>query len=191
MSDRICSFGGCGRPHKGHGLCDSHLRQAKRGSTLSPIRGKLPNGQRESDLRRIATAPPTDECVFVEWGATAERPTLAINGETVVGAVYVLTLASGEQPAGRYCLHDPSTCSAGRCLNPRHLYWGTQAENMADKYIAGTEQTGERHNLAKLTEADVLYIRRSSETGVALAARFGITKSNVSCIRTRKTWKHI
>ncbi len=35
MTERVCSVDGCGRPHKGHGLCGSHLRQAKERNSLA------------------------------------------------------------------------------------------------------------------------------------------------------------
>lgn len=37
-TSRICSFEPCGRPHKGHGLCNGHLIMTKRGEELRPLR---------------------------------------------------------------------------------------------------------------------------------------------------------
>lgn len=55
-------------------------------------------------------------------------------------------------------------------------------------------QTGSKNPLAKLTEPDVLDIRRramSGEMGYRIAAVFGVSKQTVSLILHRKTWGHI
>jgi len=58
--------------------------------------------------------------------------------------------------------------------------------------ILGHGQRGERHHEAKLTEADVLEIRslRPAVTLVELAARFGVSTTNISDAANGKTWKH-
>lgn len=74
------------------------------------------------------------------------------------------------------------------CLHPRHLAWGTPADNTADKMRHGTCARGTRHGSAKLTEADVVAIRQSTEPNKALAARYGLSHSTVSNIISRKIW---
>lgn len=43
----------------------------------------------------------------------------------------------------------------------------------------------------KLTEADVIDILSSSDTQKELAARYGVTQTNVSYIKRRKSWRHL
>ena len=53
---------------------------------------------------------------------------------------------------------------------------------------------GGRSNLAKLTDADVLEIRRRYAEGALqreLAAAYGIRQTNVSQIVRRQTWTHL
>lgn len=38
LISRVCSFSDCGKPKKGHGLCQGHLRQKTRGKELAPLR---------------------------------------------------------------------------------------------------------------------------------------------------------
>lgn len=53
-------------------------------------------------------------------------------------------------------------------------------------------QAGERHPLARLTADDVRAIRaREGASVAALAAEFGVTKSNVYRIRAGKSWRHL
>jgi hypothetical protein len=52
---------------------------------------------------------------------------------------------------------------------------------------------GERNN-AKLTEEEILEIRRLAGDGVkhvALAARFGVCRQNVGAIVHRRSWRHL
>jgi hypothetical protein len=46
-------------------------------------------------------------------------------------------------------------------------------------------------HLSKLTTEQVSAIKASSETGVALAGRYGVTPAQISSIRTGKTWRHV
>jgi hypothetical protein len=62
-----------------------------------------------------------------------------------------------------------------------NLRWATKKENIADKQRHGT-------NGNKLTEADVRAIRHSCETGVALAAKYGVHYNSISAIRTGASW---
>lgn len=96
----------------------------------------------------------------------------------------------GEVPADRRVLH---RCDNPPCCNPKHLFLGTQAENMADMVRKGRSASGERHSQAKLTAADVEEIRRLLAAGELsqdeIGARFGIAGTTVSQINTGKRWR--
>jgi hypothetical protein len=58
----------------------------------------------------------------------------------------------------------------------------------------GNQPKGERHNRAKLTEADVWEIRRrlaAGEVQRVIAAEFGVDPVSVSAIKTGKTWSYL
>jgi hypothetical protein len=50
---------------------------------------------------------------------------------------------------------------------------------------------GERHPKSKLTADDVRAIRASTERGARLAERYGVTRTLISNILSRKVWTHI
>ena len=100
-------------------------------------------------------------------------------------------------------------CDNPPCCNPTHLFTGTAADNMADKMKKGRHVAaaganhymrrrpevivrGERHWLSKLTDEQVLEIRRALDAGVrgaALAARFGVSQALVSDIKVGRRGK--
>jgi len=96
----------------------------------------------------------------------------------------------GPIPDGLNVLHN---CDNPACINPGHLFLGTQAQNMADKVAKDRQQKGERVPTAKLTEGDVREIRalKGSLTQRAIAVRFAVDQSTVSDIVRRKNWRHI
>lgn len=79
-----------------------------------------------------------------------------------------------------------------RCVNPDYLFLGTNAENSADmvKKNARGEQNGRR----KLTEVDVLRIRRGYYADMApkeIAKKLGVSCMTIYLVLRGVTWKHL
>ncbi|SRR6266436_5199298 len=94
----------------------------------------------------------------------------------------------GPIPDGLLVLH---TCDNTSCIKPTHLFLGTHKDNMADCVSKGRKPEGNRHGMCKLSDEEVREIRRSSENGVVLGARYGVCRSTISYIRLRKTHKKL
>ncbi len=98
----------------------------------------------------------------------------------------------GPIPDGMNVCHD---CDTPACVNPDHLFLGTQADNLADMTRKGRRRggggAGIKNGRAKLTERDVLDIRLSEETCVALGRRYGVNHVAISRVRRRESWTHI
>jgi len=114
----------------------------------------------------------------------------------------------GDVPAGMAVCHK---CDNKQCVNPNHLFLGTQNDNMQDMKMKGRSakgnkssthlhpeivKRGEAHSEAKTNNAQVLEIRRLFDAGIIrnyceLARKFNMSETNARSIVKRHTWKHI
>lgn len=109
---------------------------------------------------------------------------------------FTYELVNGPIPDGLFVCH---SCNNTACLNPKHLWLGTATDCARDKVIKGRHPRkgpqGERHASAKVTEDDVINMRRLYSTGEAgtwkLGKRFGITQQSVQAIVSGRHWKHV
>lgn len=101
------------------------------------------------------------------------------------------------------------TCDNPPCCNPDHLFNGTQTDNIADavakrRMASGSSHglhkhpekiaKGERHGGARLTEADVIFIREAAVRGDRyddLAERFHVSRPTISEIALGRKWTHV
>jgi predicted XRE-type DNA-binding protein len=79
-------------------------------------------------------------------------------------------------------------CDVPACVNPAHLWLGSQTDNMRDAKRKGRTARGEAHGRHKLTNAEVAVIRASHLYQRELAAAFGVTQSHISEIRSGNRW---
>lgn len=103
---------------------------------------------------------------------------------------YSWALANGPIPDGLQINHH---CDNRICVNPAHLYAGTKKENSGDMVARGRVSRGSRRPLAKITEAEVPFIRHWAVLGYKqddIADAFGLSQSAVSLITLGRTWRH-
>ena len=119
---------------------------------------------------------------------------IQVNGKLIGAHRAAYELYRKPVPAGMSVLH---ACDNRACANPSHLFLGTHADNMADKLNKGRHVApkGEAHGCAKLTEADVIAIKKrlagGRESQEAIAVDYGVSRAAVSKIRTGRKWRHI
>lgn len=118
---------------------------------------------------------------------------LSIDGEFEQAHRASYRLFVGAIPSGMCVLH---ACDNPKCVNPRHLFLGTNQDNVNDKIAKGRLRValGERQWKAKLTEENVLEIRERTKIGEKasyLAKVFGVHHSTINAIVAGVTWKHV
>jgi transposase len=100
-------------------------------------------------------------------------------------------IKNGEIPKGLQILHE---CDNPSCVNPKHLFIGTNLDNIADRVSKGRSVMGENHPRAKLKVDEVVEIRKAWDSGISqreLAARFDVPASDISSIIRNKSWKQV
>ena len=101
-------------------------------------------------------------------------------------------LIHGPPPPGFCVCHH---CDNPKCVNPRHLYLGTQGDNMRDRDIRGRTQRGANHSKSKLSAENVLWMRTAVATGThsipAFAHMFKVSDSCARMAVSGKNWKHL
>jgi hypothetical protein len=98
---------------------------------------------------------------------------------------------NGPIPDGLCVCH---ACDNPPCINPEHLFLGTNASNTQDRQDKERQARGERAARSKLTEDEVREIRQlaaAGETQRSIGAHFGVTDKNVGFIVRRQTWAHV
>ncbi|RLC72469.1 MAG: hypothetical protein DRI81_16345 [Chloroflexi bacterium] len=117
---------------------------------------------------------------------------LYIEGEQNTLLVHRLVLEAfvGACPLGCETRHLNGNPADDRLCN---LAWGTPKENVADKVRHGTMLWGERQSGAKLTDADVLEIRRIYQAGMgpALAKRYNVSVNTIIRVVTGHRFGHL
>jgi hypothetical protein len=96
----------------------------------------------------------------------------------------------GPIPEGLVICHK---CDNPKCINPEHLFTGTFKDNYDDMVAKGrvNKARGSRIGISKLTESQVIQIRKSRKSLAQLATVYGVTENTIRRILNRELWKHV
>jgi len=99
----------------------------------------------------------------------------------------------GKIPEGMYVCH---ACDNVACVNPNHLFLGTQKQNLQDMAAKGRSTRGSKNPQSKLTEMDVYLIKRffftkEDVTDLDIAKTYNVSRSLIQLIRKGKRWNHV
>lgn len=198
MEDSTCSVAECERPAKTRKLCRAHYqRLIKHGSPEGGARNRAP--RRSSNDARLR---------FTGWTEVVRRPELGpcwewlgpvnpdgygklanSDGQIVGAHRLAYTEWVGPLDADTYACHK---CDNPPCINPAHLFPGSNAENLRDMKAKRRIANGTRNGSAILTDAQVQEIRALAGLKLhsEIAAQFGCSKSHVSHIIRGTVRKH-
>jgi hypothetical protein len=151
--------------------------------------------QVEKDGPELVSYPELSPCWI--WGGNRNRSghgTMTINYKIIGVHRYSYELHNGPIPDGLFVLHK---CDNPPCVNPDHLFVGTQADNVEDSKRKGRRAKGSRMWKATLTDDQVRlirsrYVRWSKENGFAAIARdLGVDKQAVRSAALGLSWSHL
>lgn len=125
------------------------------------------------------------------WTGYKNRRGYGMHGSGKLAHRTAYELAVGSVPRSllvRHLCHNPSCCC------PAHLEPGTHQDNSNDMVAAGRQTSGERNGIAKLSDEQVLEMRRRRAAGARvtdLAIEFSVTTSLVAQVCTGRVWRHL
>ena len=94
-------------------------------------------------------------------------------------------LANGPIPHGLLVCHQ---CDTRKCVNPKHLFLGTDKDNRHDAALKGRLPRGENHHQSLLNKEEVIEIFKSKKSGRELADFYGVSTNVIFQIRSGKRW---
>jgi hypothetical protein len=119
---------------------------------------------------------------------------LKINHKMIKSHRVSYELYNGDIPAGLNVLHK---CDNTKCVNPDHLFLGSQKENVQDMLTKNRANRafGSKAGRSRLLQEQVLDIRQQYKVNFIswadLGRRFGVTGNAVRMICLNKVWRHI
>lgn len=155
-----------------------HIEAFKRGAFKT-------NGSLTPEQRFWSKVQKSDGCW--EWQGQRNHKgygELSINSRWIKAHRYSWALVHGEIPARMQVCH---RCDNRCCVNPDHLFVGTNGDNQVDAVRKG------RNPIAQLNEQLVREIRTlaPTKTKAEIARTIGVSWSAVHRVITRECWKHV
>lgn len=144
-------------------------------------------------VRFLSKTKQVGDCL--EWQAgmsTVGYGKFWLDGKNIGAHRAAWKIFKGEIPAGMHILH---RCDNRSCVNPEHLFLGTNQDNVDDKVKKGRSLRGERNWRAKLRDDEVRSIRvlfRSYGWAVErIAKHFHVRRGIIYYTLSDKGWKHL
>jgi hypothetical protein len=170
---------GCGKLLKNFGSVGNHSKFAKDCTPAMRFWGKVKRAENGCWLWQGAVN--TTGYGMANW----------TRSKNLVAHRLAWELLRGQPPAGLRALHK---CDTPRCVNPDHIFWGTQKDNSADAMAKGRTTLGKQPKQRLIDAQKVREIRAlkaAGAKGVELAKKFGIHPNSISSILTGRTWSRL
>lgn len=132
---------------------------------------------------------PPSSCLL--WVPNGDRyGSFWMGGESIGAHRASFILFNGAIPDGMMVCH---SCDVGVCVNPDHLFLGTQMDNRQDCASKGRTANGSSNGNARFTAAQIFEIRRLGLTisRKEIASMYNTSRTQIGYILNRTTWRHL
>lgn len=167
------------------GLCAKHYKQARKSGEIQLLRE---DADQEFLKKRIKISD--DGCWIWQKSTREGYGRFLKNGKAYGAHVFSYLIYHGKIENGLQVNH---TCHNRTCVNPDHLYAGTQKQNVSDMQSAGRAnyKAGEENGNSRITEGVAKEIYKAEGVGRVVAEKFGVSISLVYAIKKKQIWKNI
>jgi hypothetical protein len=193
--ENICCIKECNLPALVLGLCNKHWRRNKKYGSPVAVTSHSGMFRGLSAEERFAMSVDKTEGCWI-WKASKDKNGYGIFRGMIGNVTFTkahrfsYALHTGDMLEGMQALH---TCDNPSCVNPDHLFSGTNADNMRDKANKGRSRApvGEKHGKAVLTERQVQRILKDPRPYAEIATQYNVKPSTIGSIKQRVSWKHL
>jgi hypothetical protein len=138
---------------------------------------------------RIEKSKNHDAC-WIWIGSCTSRGygQICINGKMFSAHRVSWMVHFGKIPDGLHVLHH---CDNKKCVNPDHLFLGTNDDNIRDKINKGRQSRGTKVGNSKLNDKQVKEIRNLIKEGHEqreIASLYGVSQATINYIHVGKLW---
>ena len=197
----ICDAKGCTRiidRSGGNGYCSMHYQRFKKHGNPDIVNWKELEGSTVEEKLSLNYKVNKNGCWIWQGAVTSKGYGSIQIGDGKTESVHRLAyeLWVGEIPEGLHVLHK---CDTPKCINPDHLFAGTNQDNVTDKINKGRAFTGnhkgEKNENSKLTNGKISRIKKMIEKGnfnqTEIGKMFDVSRQTICGINRGKRWKHL
>lgn len=189
---QTCLVPTCGIRRHSNGYCVNHFYAWKKHGDPNGLVQKQHHGKTLAERVAIYTREGPGCWLWIGSRDAGGYGRLHVAGTPMLASRASYIVHFGTIPAGQSVLHK---CDTPQCVNPFHLFLGTQADNIRDMHEKGRAlkrgMKGTEHHKAKLDEAAVRAIRASPDSDAQIAKAHGLARATIYAIRKRRSWAHI
>lgn len=184
-----CKQENCTSEAEKRGFCGQHYRAALKNGTLPRVRFK--GMSLEERIKRFSVKNEETGCL--EWTGPKTDSGYGVYCPTEFGPKLrahriAWELVFGKIQDGLIVCH---TCDNRACVNPNHMFLGTNKTNAEDRDTKGRQVKGQLHGMAKLKEEQVKRILSDERKIYEIAQEFGVSRITIGDIKRRKRWKYL
>jgi len=145
----------------------------------------------EERLLKLMVPEPNSGCwLWIGYTTRTGYALFSMNGKLQSVHRYSYRHFKGEIPIGMQVCH---RCDVRNCVNPDHLFLGSNADNQQDSWKKGRRNhlRGDSYRLSKLSEDNVRDIKTKRLDAKGFGRLYGVGSSNVYKIWQGKSWNHV